>query len=202
VVVVDCDPLTIALHLPPCAGEGPFVATLSKSSSTVVELTAVIDPETSRLTLSNIPADTARGVWLLSVTTSCGCYSAKVFVDLCRAPRFLSTHTPTPGSDPAAQSCCDPEGFVGNLTIVNQPPTEAEQVLEVDGEGLSSATLNADGDELVINLSVAATGTVQLVDLTCDQVVAEVDVVASTLAALSLSEGVFSTGYYAVAVVQ
>ena len=162
-IVIDCNPLTIPLYLPECAGTGPFTATLARNGQETVELEATLDEETSRLTLAGVPADAKRGLWLLSVTTNCGCYTAMVFVDMCRAPRFVGTHIPTVGAPGPSTECCDPETTVGAVFVATSAPTEEPQALTVEGD-ITSATLSANGLTLTLVFSAAQNGTLTLID--------------------------------------
>lgn len=161
-VIVDCDPLTIPLFLPACAGEGPFTATLTRCGGDPVTLVAALDVPTQQLTLSGIPADTARGVWRLSVTTSCGCYSSMIYLDLCRAPGFVPVHTPTPGVGEEQQVCCDPEGVLGHVTVASLGPYTGPQTLTVDGETVDGATLDATGLVLTVTFNALPAAAVVL----------------------------------------
>lgn len=161
-VVITCDPLTVPLFLPACAGEGPFTATLSRSGYDTLTLTATLDAETQQLVLSGISADARRGVWRLSVTTSCGCYGSTVFLDLCRAPGFVPTHTPTPGVGEEQQVCCDPEGLLGHVIVAAMPPYAEQQTLGIDGDTVESATLDPTGTTLSVTFSELPTTDVVL----------------------------------------
>lgn len=194
-VIIDCDPLSIPIFLPECAGEGPFTATLTRHLEDLVTLTATFDAETSLLTLTGIPADTRRGVWWLNVTTSCGCFEGKVFIDMCRTPRFPSTHTPTPdGGTGEVTVCCDPVNTVGHFTV---PPGEAPEITEVDGE-ITSVTLEDLTLTVVFNSS--RTGVVTIVNSYGD-VVASQAIEGSATAIFTLEEtlpcGTYAVGFTA-----
>jgi hypothetical protein len=162
VVIIDCDPLTVPLYLPACAGAGPFEATLTRCGADTLTLVATLDVPTQQLAISGIPADAKRGVWTLNVKTSCGCFNATVFLDLCRAPGFVPTHTPTPGVGTEVQVCCDPEGLLGHVIVGALAPYAAEYQLGVDGETVTSATLDVTGTTLTVVFSVLPTGPVRL----------------------------------------
>ena len=101
-IVVRCNDQTVNLALPPCAAVIAS-AYLHKAPVTTIPLT--VTAATGGLTLSGIPADTRKGVYELLLETDCGCFSAPVFVDICRAPAFQSTHQPT-SDQPPTQVCC------------------------------------------------------------------------------------------------
>jgi len=102
---IDCTSTEIRLNLPLCAS-AISKATLSRARCLTHELQAVlVDPGT--IALSEIPADLRRGVWTLTLTTDCGCYSAPMHVDICQVPGFISTPTPTNDGPFPTPVCCD-----------------------------------------------------------------------------------------------
>lgn len=103
---IDCENPTIRLVLPACAAV-ITKATLSRAGFETFELAAVVVE--GGVTFNGVPAGAARGVWQLGLETDCGCFNAPVFLDLCRAPAFQSTHQPTIDVPPVVVCCPDPE---------------------------------------------------------------------------------------------
>ena len=103
---LDCENPTIRISLPPCVAL-ITLATLSRAGHDTFTLQAeIVD---LGLRFNGVPTGVARGVWQLSFETDCGCFSAPVFVDICRAPAFQSTHQPTSDQPPTQVCCPDPE---------------------------------------------------------------------------------------------
>lgn len=108
--VLGCDNDTLALELPACpapTGAGSYKVTLSRShcvTQTLVFALIAATPTTPAFINVVLPAPSLslkRGVWVLSVTTPCGCYSTPVYLDRCRVPllpgnNFPTRDTPTP----------------------------------------------------------------------------------------------------------
>lgn len=104
---IDCENPTIRISLPACVAL-ITLATLSRAGFETFVLAATLVPPDG-VTFNGVPAGIARGVWQLSFETDCGCFSAPVFVDICRAPAFQSTHQPTSDQPPTQVCCPDPE---------------------------------------------------------------------------------------------
>lgn len=136
-VIIDCEDPVLRLRLPSCAATVE-AATLSRQHCPTHELTAeLVDGD---LHLDGIPLLSRRGVWTLTLTTNCGCFDAKVFLDICRAPGFTSTHHDTLQQDPI-QECCAPDlvwpatlGFTGPDGDLLQPSPPLSEFVVTDAE--------------------------------------------------------------------
>lgn len=106
----DCTLGAIPVRLVDCAAEPITAAHLHRRDCASIALTPVQDPDHADRVLLQVPTDAplSRGVWRLALETTCACFDAPVFVDICRPPAFPGTHYPTAGTEPVTV-CCAPE---------------------------------------------------------------------------------------------
>lgn len=117
---LDCATDTLDLTFPPCGGSTPE-AELCRLHHTSVPL---VRTETGFRFPAPFPSHIpfpARGVWTLTVTTGCGCYTAHVYVD-CPPPAFTAEHTATEAVGPSTE-CCVPDGALAFTVTALDPPT-------------------------------------------------------------------------------
>lgn len=162
-LTIDCTTPTIALRLPLCAAT-PTAATLSQPHGASHDLSVVVvldplppeappgTPTTGQVTLGDIPETLTRGVWTLSLVTACGCFNVLVYVDLCRAPALIGTHTGVDIGTGPVIACCEPSTTVGHI-LVGTTPTVAGP-LDVDGN-VTDAAYDPETGVLLVTLAPA-----------------------------------------------
>lgn len=155
---LDCVAASTNISLPPCAGAfASTTTTLQRAGHANVALT--LTNHTDYLTVAIPPGTTpwpARGVWVLNVQTTCGCYTAQVYVD-CPAPQLTGVYSPT-GTGLPAVTCCAPPGSIAVDVLSLNPP-------ELEVEGYPNATLLVDdGAAYAIRLGSPVTGLYRWLD--------------------------------------
>lgn len=135
---LDCERTTVAISVPPCAGNTP-TAELQRANHVTIPLALTSDGELHTFAFPNpFPANIpfpARGVWKLSVETGCGCYEANVYVD-CPAPMFVATHEASLVGGPSTECCADDNDILLHVTALAPPSVEVD--------GYPTATLLVD----------------------------------------------------------
>jgi hypothetical protein len=106
--VLDCTTTTITILILPCESSvsADYKATLSRENHPLYELVLaflsvdLLQPDAPRRLQLTLPPAIARGTWVLSVTTPCGCYSTELWVDTCAPSALSGEHTATRLSTP------------------------------------------------------------------------------------------------------
>lgn len=74
---------------------------------TVVGLDVPFEAQTAGIAVGPIPKEVKDGVHSLNLTTPCGCFTLRLYLKRCPAPRLTGLHTPTnPDGDKIAPECC------------------------------------------------------------------------------------------------
>lgn len=103
--IIACNQTVLALRLPPCTDPAGYTATLSRENRPLYVLARFVpeppppgepepppDPNSYFMLPDPLPA---RGVWSLSLKSSCGCYSTPLYFATCAPPALPGTLLPT-----------------------------------------------------------------------------------------------------------